>query len=235
MKSFQMPGQKGSIDDKGVVQWTVPYFVEDLADVLSVGAQPPLSGLIEVGRNWSDDGEVEGVGVKVEVTYEGFNGDPEDQPDTYEFDSSFREEPIVAHANWYDIKKAFNGRYDSETKTVTFSEFLDERRAGLRLVDQSKRGERGELKNPFFGVETFLALSSVFRHTYVRSTIPASIFERIGTIQNSIPGGFPTPEGRNWLVMPPKISQRGGAYQITEELMLSQPDGWPEAIYSLIT
>ena len=58
--------------------------------------------------------------------------------------------------------------------------------------------------------------------------------DRIGTIQESLPGGFPTPSGRNWIVMPPKISQRGGIYQITEELMLSQPGGWPENVYKLI-
>ena len=69
MNSFQMPGQKGSVDDKGVVQWVVPYFVEDLADVLIVGREAPVLGLLEVGRTWSDDGEVQGAGLKVEVTY----------------------------------------------------------------------------------------------------------------------------------------------------------------------
>jgi hypothetical protein len=228
-----MPGQKGSIDEKGVVQWMVPYFVEDLADVLIVGREAPVSGLIEVGRTWDDDGDVQGVGLKVEVTYEGGSGGGS-QPDTYEFDSSFREETLVAHSEWKQFKEVFKGRYDEENKTIKFPEFLGEYKKGLGLPNGASNAD-GKLKNPLFGVETFLTLASIFRHTYVRDSVPSSIFESIGTIRSSLPGGFPTPTGRDWLIMPPKISQRGGVYQITEELMLSQPGGWPEAVYSLIT
>lgn len=244
MNSFQMPGQKGSIDDKGVVQWTVPYFVEDLADVLKVGREAPVSGLIEVGRTWSDDGEVQGVGIKVEVTYEG-GGGPGSQPDSYEFDSSFREESLVAHPLWSThLKPIFKGKYDDESKTIKFPEYL-EGKSGSGLSGDfvgppspgqlAKFKRENQKKNPLYGVETFLSLSSIFRHTYVKSSVSASIFERIGTIRESLPGGFPTPDGRNWLVMPPKISQRGSVYQITEELALSKPGGWEPTIYALIT
>jgi hypothetical protein len=239
-----MPGQKGSMDERGVVRWTIPYFVEDLADVFLVGLEPPLPYLSEVDRNWSDDGEVQGVGLKVEVTYEG--GSPDNQPDSYEFDSSFREETIIAHPLWSSqFKPIFKGKYDTENKTITFPEFLGEYKKGLGLPDGSSnslagqkdsngREKNGQLKNPLFGVETFLSLASIFRHTYVRDSVSASIFERIGTIRKSLPGGFPTPSGHDWLIMPPKMSQRGSIYQITEEYMMSQPGGWPEAVYKLI-
>ena len=238
MNSFQMPGQKGSVDDKGVVQWVVPYFVEDLADVLIVGREAPVLGLLEVGRTWSDDGEVQGAGLKVEVTYEGAGADSA-EPDTYEFDSSFREETLVAHPNWQEFKNIFKGKYDKENNKVEFPEFLN-KKSGSGLAqgfvgppspDQLASNRQ---QNPLFGVETFLSLASIFRHTYVRKSIPGSIFDRIGTIQKSLPGGFPTPEGRDWLIMPPKMSQRGSVYQITEELMMSKPGGWTEQIYSLI-
>ena len=235
MKTFQMPGQKGSIDDKGVVQWTVPYFVEDLASVLAAGKEPPLPGLIEVGRTWSDDEEIAAVGLKVEVTYEGYTGtgDPEDQPDTYDFDASLREESLVGHPDWEGLKILFDGKYDQETKSVSFPEFMDKYKVGLGGLSGTPDG-RGRIKNPLFGVETYLSLASVFRRTYIRKTVPAFALSQIGTIQKSLPGGFPTPPGRDWLVMPPKISQRGGVFQITEELMMSQPGGWPESVYSFI-
>ena len=230
-KSFQMPGQKGEVDEKGVVTWTVPYFVESLSDIFVVGDGPPVEGMKEVGRSWTD---IEGAGLQVEVQYEGVIGNPEEKEDTYDYDSSFKEETLLAHPLWNKIKTYYKGRYIKEEKRIEFDEFLTNSNTGLGGGGGTNAsGEKGR-KNPLYGLETFLSLSSVFRHTYLRETVPSSLLDRIGTIQESLPGGFPTPSGRNWIVMPPKISQRGGVYQITEELMLSQPGGWPENVYKLI-
>lgn len=226
-----MPGQKGEVDEKGVVTWTVPYFVESLSDIFVVGDEPPVEGMKEVGRSWTD---IEGAGLQVEVQYEGVIGNPEEKESTYDYDSSFKEETLLAHPLWNKIKTFYKGRYIKEEKRIEFDEEIPNGTPGLGGGGGSlNSGERGR-KNPLFGLETFLSLSSVFRHTYLRETVPSSLLDRIGTIQESLPGGFPTPSGRNWIVMPPKISQRGGIYQITEELMLSQPGGWPENVYKLI-
>ena len=226
-----MPGQKGEVDEKGVVTWTVPYFVESLSDIFVVGGGPPVEGMKEVGRSWTD---IEGAGLQVEVQYEGVIGNPEEKESTYDYDSSFKEETLLAHPLWNKIKTFYKGRYIKEEKRIEFDEEIPNGTPGLGGGGGSlNSGERGR-KNPLFGLETFLSLSSVFRHTYLRETVPSSLLDRIGTIQESLPGGFPTPSGRNWIVMPPKISQRGGIYQITEELMLSQPGGWPENVYKLI-
>lgn len=225
-RSFQIPGQKGNVSKEGVVTWTVPYFVEDLSDVLIIGDKPPVAGLIEVGRSWTD---IEGAGLQVDVEYEGVVGNPEDKESTYDYDSSFKEETLLAHPLWHKIKEFYKGRYDKEEKRIEFDEFLSTGTTGLGgNPDGTGR------KNPMFGLETFLSLASVFRHTYLRTVVPPSIFNEIGTIKDSLPGGFPTPTGRDWIVMPPKISQRGGVYQITEEWMLSQPGGWPANVYKLI-
>lgn len=239
IQPFQMPGQQGSLDDTGIIQWTVPYFVENLADVLTVGQEPPLKGLVETGRTWTDNFEGQGAGVQVTVTYEG--GGLSDKV-SYEYDSSFREEIILSHPNWEQFKNVFKGRYDKEEKRVEFPEYID--KGGKLGLDQGQgpptpgaiadARRANQVKNPLFGVETYLALASVFRMTYSASSVPAGIFTSIGTIRQSLPGGFPTPENHDWLVMPPKVSQRGGSYQITEEYMMSKPGGWPEAIYSLI-
>lgn len=230
-----MPGQKGEVDKNGVVTWTVPYFVEDLSEVFVVGEDPPVDGMKEISRSWTD---IEGAGLQVEVQYEGVIGDPEDKEDTYDYDSSFKEETLLAHPEWRLLKNVFKGRYDKEEKKIEFPEFLKSNERGLgssTFVGPPAPGDQPKgIKNPMYGLETFLSLSSVFRHTYVRSEVSASLFNRIGSIRESLPGGFPTPSGRNWIVMPPKISQRGSVYQITEEYMLSQPGGWPEKVYKLI-
>ena len=86
-----------------------------------------------------------------------------------------------------------------------------------------------------FGVTTYLVLNAVFRHTYLRRTIPNDLLNRVGTTRSNLPEGFPTPPSRNWLVMPPKVGKRGNVYEISEEWMLSKPGQlWPEAIYGLI-
>lgn len=228
-KYFQMPGQRGSVDDKGVVTWTIPYFVEDLADIFVVGSSPPLAGMKESGRTWSD---IEGAGVEVTVEFEGVIGDPEDKEPTYDFDASFSEETLLSHPEWTQLRAIFKGSYDPEEKKITWPEYIQKAERALGDPGTGKGG--GQTKNPMFGQETYMMFMSIFRHTYIRSSVSGDLFNSIGTIRQSLPGGFPTPTGRNWLVMPPKISQRGGVYQITEELAMSQPGGWPEQVYKFI-
>ena len=230
-KSFQMPGQKGQVDDKGIVTWTVPYFVEDLAEIFTIGTAPPVLGMREVGRTW---GDIEGAGLQVDVEYEGVIGNPEDKEETYDYDSSFKEETLLAHPLWNQIKNFYKGRYDKEDKRIEFDEFLSNSSRGLSSTGNTGTGDPGKRKNPMFGLETFLSLASVFRRTYLRTTLPGNLLDKVGTIVESLPGGFPTPPGRDWIIMPPKITQRGGVFQITEELMLSQPGGWPKKVYALI-
>ena len=53
---FIIPGQTGNREETGLVSWTVPWYVESLDDIFSVGYEPPLAGLIEVSRRWSQIG-----------------------------------------------------------------------------------------------------------------------------------------------------------------------------------
>ena len=77
-------------------------------------------------------------------------------------------------------------------------------------------------------------LRAVFRHTYLRRTLPGGLLDKIGKIRQGLPEGFPTPNERDWLCMAPKVGRRGNVYEISEELMLSAPGGWPEAVHGLI-
>lgn len=234
-----MSGQGGDRDELGMVTWTVPYYVEDPIDIFAVGKTPPLDGLKEVGRSWSD---IEGAGIQVDVTFEGYSSEsgeggstnPEDEEPQYEFDASFKEETLVAHPDWQNIKDFYEGTYDKETKQVKFNEFLSLKASGGGFVIQEDGSKRG-LANPLFGVETFLNLSVIFRETRLYSSIPENILESIGTIDQTIPGGFPTPPDRDWLIMPPRIRQSGEVFRVSREWLLSPAKGWPSKVYDYIT
>ena len=86
-----------------------------------------------------------------------------------------------------------------------------------------------------FGEETFLSLGAVFRRTYAVSKVPDYIINTIGTVYEKLPdefGSLDLPSGkRNWMQQPFKLTRRGGAYVITDELLQSPIGGWNEVLY----
>ena len=223
----QTQGLRGSRDERGLIGLTVPWIVATLEEVLSVGASS-VFGLPETKREWSDH---EAGKFLVNISYEGAQSENGDK-DTYEFDSSFGEEPIESHADIEAIKAFYGGTVGGDGK-ITFPEKLPSGKTGgsggLSGAQSAKQG-----KNPLFGLTTYLVTKAVFRHTYLRRVFPATLLNKIGTIVHGLPESFPTPSGRNWLFMPPKVAKRGNMYEITEELMLSAQGGWPDAVYKLI-
>lgn len=194
---------------------------------MNVGGGNPF-GLPETGRQVN---QLEDASYQVTITYEGTEEEPGEEA-SYEFDSSFREEPIESHPKIALIRKRFGGVIGDDGR-INFPEKVpsdSSETVGLGGGEES----RGE-KNPFFGQTTYLVLNAIFRRTYLKRRIPANILDDVGTTRPRLPGGLPTPKGRNWLIMPPKISMRGNVYQITEEWMLSKPgEEWPAVIYGLI-
>jgi hypothetical protein len=221
-----MAGTKGSRDDTGLLSITVPFYVPDEAEVLTVGIEPPF-GLVEVGREWSD---VEGMsGFEVTVNYEGLEDGKDEGDESIEFDPSFAEEPIESHPAFITLKNKYGGTLDDKGR-VQWTETYKPSNSAL----QANTGT-SEKKNPLFGISTYLSLKSVFRRTYTLRDLPNDILDDLGGIEESLPDGFPTPSGRNWLRLPPKLSKRGNSYQVSEELILSPPGGkWPEGVHGLI-
>lgn len=222
-----MPGTKGSRDETGLLSVSVPYYAPTEADVLTVGLEPPF-GLKEVNREWDD---IEGLeGFQVTINYEGFeDGKDESEEESIEFDPSFSEEPIEAHPSFLLLKDRFGGTLDDKGRVQWSETYFPN--TGSQVLS----GGPKDKKNPLFGVSTYLALKSVFRRTYTVRDIPDDLLERNGEIVESLPDGFPTPNGRDWLRLPPKVSKRGNVYQISEELLLSPPGGkWPPGVHGLI-
>lgn len=241
-------GQSFSTDDIGVTTWTCKYYVASKDDYHKAGADPPVAGLVEISRDGQDQkgmGEDGGKeGMIVTVTYEGivdsnFAGIGNAR---VELDASYGEETLLSHPDWLSIKVLFDGEYDEESGRLRFSETLTDTDSVTRVggiesayglsSTVNADGER-ELKNPLFGEETYLTLGAIFRRTYAVSEIPDDILNKVGSVVDALPDEFAAADlaSRNWMQQPFKISRRGGAFVITDELLQSPIGGWNEALY----
>lgn len=225
---FQMLGLTAGRDERGLISLALPWNCATLEETMTVGSGAPF-GLPEVRRAVS---QLEDGSFQVTITFEGTEGGADGSDETFEFDSMFREEPIESHPNIDQLKSTYGGTVNSDGRIVFPEKLPGGKSSGSGL--SGSKSSAGD-KNPLFGVTTYLVLNAVFRHTYLRSTIPDDLLDKVGTTRERLPEGFPTPAGRNWLIMPPKVSKRGNVYEISEEWLLSKPgQTWPEAIYGLI-
>jgi hypothetical protein len=224
---MEILGITGARDDRGLISVTVPYLATTLEAALRVG-QSPLSTLTEQSRTWraGPSGHFE-----VEITYEGGDGSPDSKKAAeavYSAQGSFREEPIEAHPKIKDLVEKYNGQEDAATGRVTFPAML-EGTGGVSALG----GETVEKRNPMAGVEKFMALEIVWTKSYIQKEKPTSIFNRVGKTVQSPPGGAPSLPGRNaWLTMPPKMTKRGGVWEVEEQWTLL-PEGAPTDVYDL--
>lgn len=219
-------GITGGISETGIATIEVPVFVATLADALTVlpdlGVQLPYRS-----RNFSQ--EEDGT-FKVVLHFEGITSSPSEDQVTFELDASMNEDPIQTHP-YFDTLKT---RYHWDAVKEQFSETLPEN-SGQQTALSGGNSQK-TVKNPLFGVENWLVVGAVFRKTYSAVTIPGTLLRGIGTIIDRPPGieQFRIPSAaskRNWLKMAPKIKRKGNAVEITEEYMLSGPNGWIKDIY----
>jgi len=227
MSSAPLPttGITGGISETGIATIEVPVFVNSLADALTV--LPDLGILLPYrSRNFTqeDDGT-----FKVVLHFEGITGSPNDNQVTFELDTSMAEDPIQTHP-YFDILKT---KYGWDAVKEQFAELLpDTGGQQTALSGTSTKTKR----NPLFGVENWLVVGATFRKTYSALAIPGGLLLGIGTIVQSPPGiaQFNIPSAskkRNWLKLAPKIKRKGNAVEITEEYMLSGPNGWIADVY----
>ena len=237
---FLMAGGSGSIDEKGVISHTSPYYCPKDTDPSSLSAfpdtpeTPTLRGeLKEQSRNWKDNGD---GSYTVYITYEGgeegnvgqtpgawFGGDEA----TYELAASLKDIPIEQHPGIAGLMEQYHGT-----------------RVGNGVVEFAQGTPSAP--NPMFGVKTFKCVSGTLRRTRIVTTIDAKILESVGSVTTKV-GQFPTlnfeaPDGkggkksvpREWLKLTPTITKRGSKFTLTEEYMLSPKGGFPQYVYDLI-
>jgi hypothetical protein len=209
---LKLNGVAGSVSKTGLASITVPFYVDTLAEALTVtpdfGISLPLAG-----RQFR---ETENGGFEVSLTYEGLEDDPTDDQADFELDVSMSDDPIQTHP-MFAVLKAL---YGWDTAEERFPE-----------TDPNQQ------PSPAYGAESYLTVGAVFRITTTRRSIPGSVLKGIGTITAAPPGiaqfQIPNADGqRNWLKSAPKIKRKGNAVNITEEYLLSGPKGWLPTIYS---
>ncbi|MCP4444924.1 MAG: hypothetical protein GY872_07475 [Roseibacillus sp.] len=236
--SFKTIGKSGGTDENGLSRITVPWYVDSIDQVWSVG-RDAVEGLPAMSRTFTQLGNGH---FKVNVTHEGYSDDDKEEGNTGEeatttwnVDFDFSEEPIEAHHNLEEIKKRYGGTV-VEGK-VEFPEKLptnSRSRSGLRT---SSNGSND--KNPLFGVETYILLKARISKRYTTEEIPADVSRTMGRIIRTIPNA---PEDlasmdwgdRDWMIQPPKVEFKGEVRVITQEYLLSPPGGWPEGVHEFI-
>lgn len=223
---LQLLGLGGSVDRNGIVSADVPMWVATLSDALNITTDLGL-GIPLVSRSFkqSEDG-----GYEVTLHYEGLEDEAKDDQTTFEFDVSMSEDPIESHPNF----DALAEKYGWDEVEKAFPKFPP----GSATSDGSALGKKSKAKkNPLYGTESYLSVGAVFRKTYAVRTIPPGVLRGIGSIVERPPdvGQFHMPSTggkRNWLKLAPKIRRRGNSVEVTEEWMLSGPNGWNRDIYS---
>lgn len=209
-------------DRRGLVSFTREYVVdfENEIEVAGLGEAP--LGLVEVSRvagNYRDHPSK----MLVRVGYEGITNEPGEEDGVFEFDVLLEENPIEAHPKIDDIIKKYAGEVDPSTKRVRFPLTLPSKSSGSSAL-AGGGAKNASKRNPFFGLTSYLTLGSIFRRSTVTRTLPVDLLRRVGTIRQTLPKGFPTPDGRAWLVMPPRAVLRGSIFEIADEWKLIRSD-----------
>ena len=235
----------GEMGQDKIAKFSLPFYAETFEEIFTVGFDSG-KGVPETKRSWSNNGN---GSYTVTISYEGYPDGKEpkkpEDTETWGCDYDWSEEPIEAHWNIIAIQKFFGGVVDDDMKII-FPKTMPEGTgvwAGLGLGGV-EGGAFGNLKagdkNPMFGQSTYISLKVKITRKYSIKEIPQSVGDNIGNIVKKIPGA---PEQisrvvwnheRNWMVMPPKITQKGNAWEITQEYHLSPPKGWPEEVYEFM-
>lgn len=217
----------GSRNAEGEITSTLMFRVasEEQAETYLLGELHPTLGIPEASRTWEED-EVCELGFELSIVYRGKRDDGGSVAE-YELDYSFSEEPIQAHPKWLEIKKKYRGSVNPEGE-VEFPEYIK-----MPTGNFFNKGEKKRVKNPMFGVKTYLVLKAIHRETFTSRSRPS--LSRYGRIKKSVPGGFDTPEDHDWLELPPKAKRKGvDEYQVVIESILSPLGGFTEGVYELM-
>jgi hypothetical protein len=150
----------------------------------------------------------------------GGGGGPDEGGGTvYEWSPTFENTAISRHPRIGELIKKYAGEEDA-AGNVTFRKTLSssDKGSGLRTSSSS---QEVTVVNPMYGVEDFLSLGGIWSETKLASNLPNDVFNTIGQITFSVPGGLPTPKSRFWLTMPPVVVEHGDQWKVTRRWMLS--------------
>lgn len=183
------------------------------------------------GRSWAKGRERAGKYV-VTVVYEGL---PSGQAELerWKMVPTKSDEPMEAHP-WIEmLAEKFNGE-EQDDGSIRFTRYLPndgESSGGSDPLNFNRAGD-GRVKNPMFGLETYIKKAMIVRLTFRYRNLPQNYLEMDGTVIDRIPNPrYDLWPDRDWLVWVGEIDEEGEGDEIfysgTVDFVLGPPGGWP--------
>ena len=112
-----------------------------------------------------------------------------------------------------------------------YDAYLPQNRRSLRELFEDASGPLALVLDKIMtGKHRYVATRPVVTARW-RVSSPTSVVGTPGIV-NSVPGGYPTPSGCNWLCVPGGVEDQGGEYWATATYECSGPGGWDKDLYS---
>ena len=206
---IQIHGTKIQISQEGIVSAWDQYYVESEGGVddvptkrNSVGGSGVLD-LVEISSSQAEEGKQHVVTAK----YEGLAAERFVNR-TYEWSPEESQTDIILNPNIKELWLRYGGRWDDDMQDVKWPKTL-----------KNKKGQ--ETENPMLGVTDWIDLFGMWTETKAQEAVGEDVFQGVWSIVDEVPGGFPTPRNRAWLVLPPQITQRGACFEIKNRWRLT--------------
>lgn len=224
----QIKGRSFTVSDQGIVAIRLRYFCDTEDDAL-FNIPVIYRNLIRHGHNggtWDVDDEK----WIVDVTYQGIiAADPAVDLDQFDIQGEFREEPIEAFPDRAALVSTY-GAYVEEGR-LKFPETLPTKSSASGFASS----KTSSAQNPLFGLTSYPVYYETASHSYARTSVPASVHTKVGTIISNLPAGFDYDgSAKAWFVDAPILSKTGSAWRITERYKEIDALKHINALYALI-
>jgi hypothetical protein len=214
----------------GVVEWHVFNETYDKPNwsLCDINSCPDIGLAIPCIKAEREFNEKMGMGI-YRYTMEG---QPlNDTSDSYVYctmDGTDREEPILTHPLWSDLKTLYGAKPVPGSSTDWYFPPM--------MPD-------GKTANPLYGATSYLTVGMTWTRVYCSTQIPVNLLSKVDTVCDPI--GHPAQQKntasiqppqlihpRNWLKIAPSIQERGNMLQITERWLASGKNGWNKDVYN---
>jgi hypothetical protein len=206
---LQLHGTRANISREGIQTVWVQWYVDDYKDISSVSNDfgNSMGGnkllLVNINAQQAEEGEQ----FIVTAQYEGVAESGLVQK-SYAWQPEESAQPLITNPNIKELWTRYQATWDDDAQSIKWPRTLP-----------GKKGK--EIDNPMVGIESWLDLYGTWTETEVLAEIEADILDGVWSLVDQVPGGFPTPKDRLWLVLPPDIAQRGAAYEIRRKWRLT--------------
>lgn len=206
---IELHGTKIQISMEGIVSVWQQFYVDSEREVPDVPkTYDSIAGsgrldLVEISSAQAEEGKQHVVTAK----YEGIAAERFVKP-VYQWTPEEAQEPIKTNPNWKQLSERFAGKWDKDLQAAVWDEKI-------------KVAKGKEVDNPMLGVTSWLDVAGLWTETKAHSEISEDVWDGMWSLVESVPGDLPTPAGRMWLVLTPRVEQRGACYSVTRQWKLT--------------